>query len=224
MVENYNSFDYWEKVIDANKTIRGHIFMQELPTENSIYFHTLIFSKKTGINSIWGYFPNVRSLLGYIQYSFLQEAFYKWIYGRERLVTKIPYVTVEKIISEGERKNKISKDTAASMRYEYRFLNHLWNMPSKKVEIELKKFISAFNKRWIGDKNGFLYIKVFKTPEELGDLVISSSLITSTEEELQNKIGMTIDEWKDVCSKAIKDTNNGEIFRNILFKKLSEVF
>lgn len=35
---------------------------------------------------------------------------------------------------------------------------------------------------------------------------------------------MIIDEWKDVCSKVIKDINNGEIFRNILFKKLSEVF
>ena len=28
MRENYNSFNYWENVINENKTIRGHMFMQ----------------------------------------------------------------------------------------------------------------------------------------------------------------------------------------------------
>ena len=79
MRQNYNSFEYWKNFIMENRTIRGHMFMKNLPTDKSIYMHTLIFSKYGGLNSIWSYFPNIKVFIGYIQYSFLQEAFYTWI-------------------------------------------------------------------------------------------------------------------------------------------------
>lgn len=224
MRENYESFKFWENVINKNKTLRGHMFMQKPPTEKSIYFHTLIFGNKNGINNIWGYVPNTKGLIGYIQYSFLQEAFYKWMYGKERMVTKIPALTAEKIITEGEKNNKISKETASNMRKDYESIRFLWNMPKERIEAELKKFCSEFNKRWMGNDKEFLYIKVFKTPQELGEFVISSTLLTSTEKELENRIGITIDEWREVCKLAITEPNKGEQFRDILQKKLSEVF
>lgn len=225
MRENYNSFDYWENVINQNKTIRGHAFMQKPPTEKSLYFHTLIFSKKNGINNMWGYFPNIKGLIGYIQYSFLQEAFYKWIYGQENLITRIPpHFTVDRIALEGQKNNKITKDIAARMRRDYEQLNKMWDLPSHKAEMELKNFIRDFNKRWIGDNNQFIYIRFFKTPEELCEFVISSSLMTSTEKELESKIGMTLDEWRNVCKLVTKDNAMGDKFRKILLKKLTEVF
>src|SRR5471030_2768451 len=224
MRENYNSFNYWENVINQNKTIRGHMFMQKPPTERSIYFHTLIFGNKNGINNMWGYVPNIKSLIGYIQYSFLQEAFYKWIHGQDKLVTKIPHLTVDKIVNEGEKSNKISKEVCINMKADYEFLSELWGLPSDRIEIELRKFVKEFNRIWMGDNTEFIYIKVFKTPEELGEFVISSTLITSTEKELENRVGITIDEWRNVCKLAIKDSDNGELFRQILLRKLSEVF
>ena len=224
MRENYNSFNYWENFIDENKTIRGHIFMQKPPTEKSIYFHTLIFSKKNGINNTWGYFPNLRSLIGYIQYSFLQEAFYKWIYGKEQLVTRIPHITVDRIVTDGQKHHKINKETALKMKKDYDYLSKLWEMPVNKVEIELRKFIREFNRKWMGDNKEFLYIRFFKTPEELGEFVVSSSLMSSTEAELESKIGMTLSEWRTVCNSAIKESTKGEVFRNILLKKLTEIF
>lgn len=222
--ENYNSINYWELFINENKTIRGHMFTQKPPDEKSIYFHTLMFSNKNGINNLWGYFPNIRSLLGYIQYSFLQEAFYKWIYGQEKLVTKIPPLTVEKIADEGEKLKKISKETCINMKREYELLSRLWEMPVDKIERELRKFVVNFNRRWMGDNKEFIYIKFFKTPEELGEFVISSTLLTGTEEELENRIGMSIDEWREICKVAVKDSRKGQIFRKVLLKKLSEVY
>ena len=224
MIENYNSFNYWEKIINENKTIRGHMFMQKPPTEKSIYFHTLIFGNKNGINNIWGYCPNIRGLIGYLQYSFLQEAFYKWIYGQEKLVTKIPHLKVDKIAREGEKLNKISKEVSINMKNDYEFLNSLWGMSSDKSEIQLRKFVVDFNKKWIGDNKEFIYIKVFKTPEELGEFVIKSMLVTSTEKELENSIDMTIDEWRNVCKFAINNLIKGEIFRKVLLKKISKVY
>lgn len=224
MIENYNSFSYWENIINENKTIRGHMFMKETPTENSFYFHTLIFANNNGINNLWGYCPNIRSLLGYMQYSFLQEAFYKWIYGQEKLITRIPHLTVDKIVKEAEKLNKISKETAYNIKNDYYFLSKLWNISSDKIERELKKFSIEFNRRWMGDNKQFLYIKFFKTPEELGEFVISSTLMTSTEKELENKINMTIDEWRQICKLTLEDPSKGEIFRKILLKNLTEVF
>lgn len=223
MRENYNSYDYWKRITEENKTIRGHMFMQKPPTEKSLYFHTLVFSKKNGINNIWGYFPNVKSLIGYLQYSFLQESFYKWIHGREKLITKIPSISVEKIIEEGERAHKITKEIAENMKKDYHFLASLWDMPSKNAERELRKFLIEFNKRWMGDNREFIYIKLFRTPKEVGDFVVESALMTNTEKELETKIGMKIDEWKNVCENTLKDKIKGEKFQQILLKKLSEI-
>ena len=223
MRENYNSFDYWENVIRENKTIRGHMFMQKPPTEKSLYFHTLIFSKGNGMNNIWGYFPNVKSLIGYLQYSFLQESFYKWIHGKDKLITRIPSISVEKVIEDGERAKKITKEIADKMKKDYQFLSKLWDMPSRDAERELKKFLREFNKKWIGDNREFLYIKLFKSPKEVGDFVVSSATITNSEGELESKIGMKIDEWLKLCENTLKDKKCAEKFRQILLKRLSEV-
>ena len=36
MKENYNSFSYWENLINENKTIRGHMFMDNPPKDKSL--------------------------------------------------------------------------------------------------------------------------------------------------------------------------------------------
>lgn len=223
MKENYNSFNYWENVNSNNNTIRGHMFMQKPPTEKCLYFHTLIFSKKNGINNMWGYFPNIRSLIGYIRHSFLQEAFYKWINGRDKLVTRIPNIRVEEIIEKGEKTKAITKEVALKMKKDCEFLDKLWDMAPKQAELELRRFVSEFNRRWMGDNKEFIYIKLFRSPEEVGDFVVSSTLLTSTEEELENRIGMKLETWKSVCKDSLKDAAKGEIFRDTLLKKLSEV-
>ena len=224
MRENYNSFNYWERIINENKTVRGHMFMEKPPTENSIYFHTLVFSKKNGLNNVWGYFPNLRSLIGYLQYSFLQEAFFKWIYGKEQVITKIPHCTLKEIIKEGQKSNKIDKESADKMIEYYNNISKLWDMPSKKAEFELRRLLNKFNKDWMGDNQQFLYIKLFKSAEELGDFVITSNSITSTSEEIECVIGRDIEDWKEICRKATKDNNIGLLFRDILLKKLSKIF
>lgn len=71
--------------------------------KKSLYIHTLIFSKFNGLKNIWSYFPDEMALLGYIQYSFLQEAFYIWINGRKQGISYIPLKPVEEIIKDGRK-------------------------------------------------------------------------------------------------------------------------
>ncbi|MCF0148272.1 MAG: hypothetical protein HUJ77_07725 [Clostridium sp.] len=223
MRHNYDSFDYWEELINENKTIRGHMFMDRLPDNKSIYIHSLIFSKNNGLSNIWSYFPNERTLLGYIQYSFLQEAFYKWIYGKERLIINIPNVPVERIITDGEKNNKISKEEADNMRRHLDMVKSFWNLPGDKLIKSLKRFCRDFNRTWYGDNKEFLYLKIFDKPEELGEFVVNSSYITTTEEDFIDRTGLNLVEWKKICESANVNKRNGEKFRDILLKSLTEI-
>lgn len=223
MRHNYDSFDYWEELINENKTIRGHMFMDRLPDNRSIYIHSLIFSKNNGLSNIWSYFPNERTLLGYIQYSFLQEAFYKWIYGKERIIISIPNVPVERIITDGEKNNKISKDEADNMRKHVDMIKGFWDLPKDKLIKALKKFSREFNRTWYGDNKEFLYLKIFDKPKELGEFVVNSSYITTTEEDFIERTGINLIEWGKICENADVNKSNGEKFRDILLKSLTEI-
>ncbi|MBS6501947.1 hypothetical protein [Clostridium sp. D46t1_190503_E9] len=223
MRHSYDSFDYWEELINENKTIRGHMFMDKLPNEKSIYIHSLVFSKNNGLNNTWSYFPDGKMLLGYIQYSFLQEAFYKWIYGKERMVISVPNIPVEKIILDGERNNKISKEEADNMRRHVKMVKDCWLLPNDKLIRSLQKFSRDFNKTWYGDSREFLYLKIFDTPKDLGEFVVNSSYMTTTEREFEERVGVNISEWKNICEKANKNKRDGEKFRDILLKSLTEI-
>ena len=224
MGEMYNSFNYWQNLVNEHKLLKSHLFMQEVPTEKSIYFHTLILGKKNGIDNSWSYFPDIRSLIGYIQYSFLQEAFYKLIYGQEKVITKIPDFTIGEIANEGEKSKKISREASTNMINNYEFIKELKDVSHYKVEDKLKEFIYEFNKMWLGSDKGFIYMKIFDTPEELGEFVISSALITNTKEELENILGMTISEWRDICKFATKDLAKGKILKTVLLKNLKDIY
>lgn len=221
--QNYNSFKYWESLIHENKTIRGHMFMDNPPKEKSLYIHTLIFSKNNGIDNIYAYFPDAKVLLGYIQYSFLQEAFYKWIYGKDRIIINIPSLPVDKIIRDGLSKGKISKSEAQLMLSHYTRVSKMWDLPKDRVIPELIKFSREFNKTWYGDNKEFLYLKIFKNPEELGNFIVDSTMLTNDENTFISKTGVTVNEWKKICSEATKNKVSAEIFKEILQKNLSEV-
>ncbi|WP_370837015.1 hypothetical protein [Clostridium tertium] len=223
MRHSYDSFDYWEELINENKTIRGHMFMDKLPNEKSIYIHSLVFCKNNGLNNTWSYFPNEKMLLGYIQYSFLQEAFYKWIYGKERIVISIPNIPVEKIILDGEKNKKISKEEADNMRRHVKMVKDCWSLPKDKLIRALQRFSRDFNRTWYGDNREFLYLKIFNTPKDLGEFVVNSSYMTTTEREFKDRIGISIPEWNNICERANKNKRDGEKFRDILLKSLTEI-
>ena len=223
MRQNYNSFDYWKELISENRTIRGHMLMNKLPTDKSLYIHTLIFCRENGLNNIWGYLPDVKALIGYIQYSFLPEAFYIWINSKNGSVSTIPIKSVEQVISDGERNNKITKEEAEKMRNHVIMIKKCWDLPKNKLILELKKFVRDFNRTWYGDSSEFLYLKIFEKPEELGKFVLESSYMSSSEDELKEKTNEDTTTWLEMCKKATTNKKSGEQFRRILQKNLTEV-
>lgn len=223
MKENFNSISFWEEKVNENKTIRGHMFMQKPPTKKSVYIHTLVFSKNNGIENVYGYFPDAKSLLGYIQYSFLQEAFYKWIYGTEVKITSIPQIPVVTLAKTAFEKGRLSRADMDTMIREVNALSKLWSCGDDKIMRELDKFARVFNKLWIGDNREFLYLKIFRTPKALGEFVVNSNSLTNTDDKLEEIIGLNTEDWLELCSDVVCNEEIGEEFRQILLKKLTEI-
>ena len=66
-------------------------------------------------------------------------------------------------------------------------------------------------------------MKIFKTPVELGDFVVESTMLTSSEGEFQEKVGVSIDRWAYICKNVNKNDDKKKEFRDILQRNLSEV-
>lgn len=222
MKDNYNSFDFWSMNVNEHKALRGHAFTNELPTSESVYIHALIFCNKNGMENIYSYFSNARVLLGYIQHSFIQKAFYKWAYGTEKVILKVPAYSIPDLISCLLKENKISKEEEKIMTEQYTFLSELWEKSDEEIIDGLVEFGKRFNKEWIGDKTRFLYIKVFKTATQVGKFIDSSVEMTNKQKEFENEIGLSLKQWQDIYLNVGKDKKSSTIFRNILLNKLSE--
>lgn len=223
MIVKYNSFDYWNKIINQNKTLKSRTFEDEPITDKTVYLHYVIFNRKAGIESVWMPIPSARMLLGYIQYCFMPEAFYKWIEGRDKIVVTIPSMTVDEIIIRAKKSGKLTKMEVANMEKHILLIKHMWDFPSNKLMTELKKFGREFNKTWFGDSAGFLYINVFGNAVELGDFIARTNQQTDFNRTFEEKIGMNEREWLKLCSEINKDKEKAEKFKIILTRELSEI-
>ncbi|SHJ74409.1 hypothetical protein SAMN02745163_02487 [Clostridium cavendishii DSM 21758] len=219
----YNSLNYWEKKFRANKTIKAKIFNDEELTHKTVYLHYVVFNRKSGIESVWMPLPNVTSLLGFIQYCFLPEAFYKWFEGKDSVVKKIPDLSVDTIVSLAASSGKVDKDEIQQMKKQVAEIKAMWKLPSKDLMRKIKVFAKEFNRKWIGNNSEFLYLNVYKNSEELGNFVVNTNIQTDFSKSFEEKIGLSESEWLDLCKNPLKDKSTQEKFKNILYKHLSDV-
>jgi len=223
----YNSSDYWRTLIVKSKTLRGQMFMDEQITEKTVYVHGLIFCRNSGIENLWAPIPSSKFLIGYIQYSFLQEAFYKWSFlGRrngETSSTAILSKPTEEIINLAVKEKKISKEEEKNMKRHIEMIKRCWGLSADEIMRELKKFARDFNKTWVGNNTEFLYLKVFSNAEELADFVIETANMTSLGENFQKELGVDEEGLRKICMNAHKDKASEKMLKDILSKKLTEI-
>ncbi len=222
-VKNYNSISYWEPFIRKNKTLRERVFRYGYITDKTIYLHYTIFTKKSGVESGWVPAPNIDAFLGYVQYCFLPQAYYMWIYGREKTITKIPIATVDSILDDAVIKNKVTDDERKYIEDDIKEIKNLWRFKNEDCHRKIISFCSKFNSNWIGDANSFLYMKAFFSSKELGEFVIKTISQTNYTECFKQETSMTRDEWLNFCEQASKDRQKGEQLKQYLFKELKEI-
>lgn len=216
-----NPEKFWGELITKNETLKGRMFKEQSINEETKYLHYVIFNRKVGIENVWVILPNFGKLIGFIEYAFMPEAYYKWVEGKNKLITRIPSIDVEKIsamISSNateEDKDKMKRDIVA--------LRKLKGLSAENGMRKLKIFCSRFNNNWLGNDDEFLYLKAFETAEELGKFVVETNLQTDSEELFEKTIGMSTEEWFRVCENAHKNKEDEEKFKIVLFKHLEDV-
>lgn len=219
----YNSVEYWEESVRKNKTVKTKMFIDEEITEKTVYMHSIIFTRKSGIESSWIPIPNVRILLGFIQYCFLQEAFYKWSEGKDNIVTKIPSLSVESIVRLGIANGKINVDEAKEMKRQISNIKNMWKLPSKDLMKKLKDFSRDFNRAWIGDSTEFLYFNIFKNSEELAEFILNTNIQTNGQKSFEEKIKLSEQQWINLCKNVVGNKDLQVQFKEILSKHLAEI-
>lgn len=222
-MKNYNSISYWEPFIRKNKTLRERVFKYDYITDKTIYLHYTIFTKKSGVESGWVPAPNLEAFLGYIEYCFLPEAYYTWIYGREKSITKVPIVTIQSILREAVRDNKINEEDKKYIESDIESLKRLWRFRREDCQEHIERFCSKFNCNWMGDANSFLYMKAFFSSKDLGKFVIKTISQTNYRECFKRETSMGREEWLSFCENASKDRQKGEELKQYLFKELKEI-
>ncbi|WP_238884174.1 hypothetical protein [Clostridium sp. YIM B02551] len=226
MRQAYNSSDYWKEQITRSKTLRGRMFLEEPITNKTVYLHSLIFCKNTGIENLWMPIPSIKFLVGYIEYSFLQEAFYKWAFcgkGNDKPSIDISNRYTEEIITLAIKNNKISKTEANNMKRHLSMVKKCWDLSNEEILTELKKFTRDFNKTWLGDNTEFLYLKIFSNPKELADFVIDTTNMTSIGEKFEKELGVDQEGFRKICLMASEDSECEKKLKNILSRKLTEI-
>lgn len=218
-----NNLGYWEPLIKKNRTLKERIFENEPITEKTMYIHYAIFNKKTGIESAWVPVPDLPRLIGFIKFCFLPVAYYEWIVGKEKTIGRIPILEVSDVLSKAKKNKQITNTEETQIKGDLEAIDKLWSMGQDEALRYLKRFCTRFNLHWLGDSTEFLYLKVFKNADELGEFVVSTNNQTDYEEIFEEKIKLTEEQWIELCSKAHVDNNSGETLKEILFKELKEI-
>lgn len=216
-----NPEKFWSDLIRKNETLKGRMFKDEPITENTKYLHYVIFNRHVGIQNVWVMVPDFNHLVQFIQYVFMPEAYYKWVEGKRKLITHIPSNDVEQIISMININN--TKEDKKKMQNDVLALRKLNGLSSEQGMRKLRIFCSRFNNNWLGDSDEFLYLKVFKNAEELGNFIFETNLQTNFEQSYEREIEMTAEEWFKLCKNAHKNKEDENVFKEILFKHLENV-
>ncbi|WP_300260717.1 hypothetical protein [Clostridium sp.] len=216
-----NPEKFWDELIVKNQTLKGRMFKDEPITEDTKYLHYVIFNRKVGFQNVWVMVPNFSRLIEFIEYVFMPEAYYKWVEGKNKLITHIPSIDVEKIISMINRKS--TEEEKQKMKNDILALRKLKGLSAENGMRKLKIFCSRFNNNWLGNDDEFLYLKAFNNAEELGNFVVETNLQTDCEDCYEKAIGMTKEEWFKVCENADKNKEAEEKFKTILFKHLEDI-
>lgn len=216
-----NPEKFWGELITKNETLKGRMFKNEPITTETKYLHYVIFNRNVGIQNVWVMVPNFNSLVQFIQYVVMPEAYYKWVEGKKKLITHIPSIDVEKIVAMVASKS--SEEDKKKMRNDITALKKLNGLGADSGMRKLRIFCSRFNNNWLGDDDEFLYMKAFNSAEELGKFVVDTNLQTDCEKCYEDTIGMTAEEWFKVCENVHKNKEDEEKFKKILFKYLEDI-
>jgi hypothetical protein len=220
----YNSCYCWENIIVNNAPIWRDSFQEISLTKESIFVHTVIINyDKKIIEDNWAYYPNVKSLLGFIQYVYIPTAFFTWL-DNEVEEFAVPLASQGEILEHINNFNKEENNhNIFAMNESINKLNSLWDMDDSQCMNELKDFVNELNTQWRERDGKLLNLTIFKDSIEVGEYIIPEEDDEIFIEVLEEDIGLTKEQWKEVYMNVYDNEFIRKKFIDILNYKIGSL-
>lgn len=218
MSSDYNQYWYWENMVLSEKPLWSNSFKNLNLTRDSVFVYSLIMCKERGIlKNNWAYYPNLESLVGFIEHVFMPTAFFTWL--DDEYEFKVPVATsaeVLDVMSMGYENNK----EIDSMWKDIESIHKVWMADSSCCLDKLRKFSNSFNERWKINDEKLLYFRIFENSREIADFVFLGENEDVFEEVIEEDIGMTKKQWYEICENVYDNKFLSKRFVDILNNKV----
>ncbi|AFS77449.1 hypothetical protein Curi_c03740 [Gottschalkia acidurici 9a] len=219
MSSKYKEYWYWGNMVLTDQPLWNSSFKNLSLTKDSIFIYSFIMDKNKDVfKNSWAYYPDIKSLLGFIEYVFLPTAFFTWL-DNETEGFKTPIATVDEVLNVMVEKDRPESDIL-TMREQIKDLRTLWLMDDSDNIRELKNFSKEFNKQWKEYDDRLLYFRVFQRSTEIGEFVFTGEENNFFEEIMEEDIGMTKIQWKETCENIYDNKFLKNRFIDILNHKV----
>lgn len=201
MNSKYNQYWYWESLVMRDQPLWHNSFCKLPLTRDSIFIYSMIMDKEKGVlKNAWAYYPDIKSLLGFIEHVFLPTAFFTWL-DDEGEGFNIPVATVDEVLYVMKQNNK---DSSIPIMNEYiDNIRLLWDMNDEESLLELRKISKQFNMQWKENDDKILYFRIFKDSLEISDFIFKGEDGYFFEEVIEEDIGMKRTQWEETCKNVL---------------------
>lgn len=209
----YNQYHYWENLLANKKDLWQSSFTPVKAAHESLFVNTAIIDyQRNTLDNNWACYPDVKSVLGFMQYIQLPLAFYYTLNGSDDALA-FPVCSSQEFIAYLQTSGSIHAQAMESAILE---LNTYWDLDSAACLVKLKDFCQHFNAFW-NRNTSVLHIGIFASTYE-----IAHSLLNNSEfpEVMEEDIGLTTAQLFEMCKNFYHDQFLQKNFVNILNHKI----
>lgn len=222
--KSYNEFFFWENKILNDSPLWEGYFDNKIITKNSKIIYTgIVHNSKNIFKCGWAVYPNINTLLGFIQHVFLPTSFFTWFDNTSEDFF-IPVSPFDIVVEEVKKIHTSFKNTdILNVENDFNFLDTLWDYDSDPLFIELNSFCNKFNSLWDNNDHDKIFIKIFDNPSQIFDF-IKNSLVWDFDGFIEEEIDMSLDNLKFSCDNVINEPLLNKKFIDILNAKMPIMF
>ena len=222
-----NQFYYWTNKIQTSVFILEGMYGGNTITEESVIVYVgYCDQEKNILRSGWSCHNNVSGALGFLQYVVLPLGYYNWMdresEGFYYPLSSFDVLTTQVMKGLDNTYDLILEDDALFKSY-YEKINTCWGHSREQVLEALHSLTDSFNVDYNQDPNRVLFIKVFGSPLEVESFFMKS-MEDEFEEVIEEEMGMSIEDFRFMCSKALYEPLINRNFLETLNEVLSICF
>ncbi|KEI95403.1 hypothetical protein N494_16625 [Clostridium botulinum A2B7 92] len=212
MDNKYNNLFYWENLLIKRENIWSGNFKDIPISPKSLFINTTIIDYGKNIfDNNWAVYPDVESLLGFVQYIFIPTVFFYYVNNAsEEVVT--PIASKEELLEEIKT---LCKNEDSIIKIEY-FINKAYDLSElSRYQLidELKKYCLEFNRKW-EEKTRVLHISIYSSGKEIIEKISKEDDFL---EVIEEDIGMSINTLKEIT----KDLHHNLFMKSNFIKILN---